>query len=73
MERIRALNAWLKVFCAREGCVYLDYYSAMVDEKGAMLPGYSSDGVHPLAKGYAVMAPLAEKAIAEALGSSYVQ
>ena len=31
-----------------------------------MLPGLSSDGVHPLAKGYAIMAPLAEKAIAEA-------
>lgn len=67
VARIRDLNLWLKAFCAREGCVYLDYYSAMVDEKGAMLPGYSSDGVHPLAKGYAVMAPLAEQAIAEAL------
>jgi lysophospholipase L1-like esterase len=31
-----------------------------------MLPGLSSDGVHPIAKGYAIMAPLAEKAIAEA-------
>jgi lysophospholipase L1-like esterase len=47
--------------------VYLDYYSAMTDEKGAMLPGLSSDGVHPTAIGYELMAPLAERAIMQAL------
>jgi lysophospholipase L1-like esterase len=66
--RIRELNHWLKGFCAKHGCIYLDYYSSMADEKGAMLPGLSSDGVHPTAEGYAVMTPLAEKAIARALG-----
>ncbi len=66
--RIRELNKWLKAFCANHGCVYLDYYSSMADEKGAMLPGLASDGVHPTAQGYTVMAPLAEKAIAQALG-----
>jgi lysophospholipase L1-like esterase len=39
----------------------------VADAQGAMLPGLSSDGVHPTAKGYAVMAPLAEHAIAQAL------
>jgi lysophospholipase L1-like esterase len=68
VERIGELNKWLQDFCAANGCVYLDYYSSMADAKGAMLPGLSSDGVHPTAKGYAVMAPLAEHAIAEALG-----
>jgi lysophospholipase L1-like esterase len=68
VERIRELNQWLKDFCAKNGYVYLDYYSSMADEHGAMLPGLSSDGVHPTAKGYAVMAPLAERAIAQALG-----
>ena len=69
VERILALNKWLEgaIVPVRE-LVYLDYYSAMVDAKGAMLPGLSSDGVHPTAKGYEVMAPLAERAIAEALG-----
>jgi lysophospholipase L1-like esterase len=33
-----------------------------------MRPGLSSDGVHPTAAGYALMAPLAEAAIARALG-----
>jgi lysophospholipase L1-like esterase len=68
VDRIRELNTWLQDFCSAHGCVYLDYYSSMADAKGAMLPGLSSDGVHPTAKGYAVMAPLAEHAIAQALG-----
>jgi len=68
VERIRGLNKWLQAFCSRNGYTYLDYYSAMADAKGAMLPGLSADGVHPTAQGYAVMAPLAEHAIAQALG-----
>jgi lysophospholipase L1-like esterase len=68
VERIRELNKWLQDFCSGNGFVYLDYYSEMADAKGAMLPGLASDGVHPTAKGYAVMAPLAERAIAQALG-----
>ncbi len=64
---IRALNAWMKEFCGKEGLVYLDYYTALKDERGGMREGTSFDGVHPNAAGYAVMTPLAEKAIAEAL------
>jgi acyl-CoA thioesterase-1 len=66
-QPIRDLNAWLKDFSQRDGDVYLDYYSALTDEEGGMKPGLSKDGVHPTAKGYSIMAPLAEKAIAEAL------
>ena len=65
-DPIRIVNAWIKAFCADHGHTYLNYYDAMADAQGAMLPGYSSDGVHPLEKGYAVMAPLAEQAIAVA-------
>ena len=65
-EKILAVNHWMQTFCATNHCTYLDYYTAMADPQGAMLPGYSSDGVHPLAKGYAIMAPLAEQAIAAA-------
>ena len=68
VDEIRELNAWMKQFCATGACTYLDYYSAMSDAQGAMLPGYSKDGVHPTSKGYSVMAPLAEQAITRALG-----
>ena len=66
-EQIRALNTRLKALATRDGLVYLDYYTPMANTQGGLDPELASDGVHPTAKGYAVMAPLAEKAIAEAL------
>jgi lysophospholipase L1-like esterase len=66
-ERILALNSWLKNFCARNGLVYLDYFSAVVDDKGLLKRNLSDDGLHPNAAGYKIMAPLAEKAIAKSL------
>jgi acyl-CoA thioesterase-1 len=66
-DAIRDLNARLKAFSAQEGLVYLDYYSAMTNASGGLDKDLALDGVHPTAKGYEVMAPLAEKAIAEAL------
>ena len=66
-ERILALNNWLKDYCARNGLVYLDYFSAMVDDKGMLKRDLSDEGLHPNAAGYKIMAPLAEKAIARAM------
>jgi lysophospholipase L1-like esterase len=65
--KIVALNAWMKAYAARAGVVYLDYFSAMVDERQGLKGDLTRDGVHPTEAGYRVMAPLAEKAIAEAL------
>jgi lysophospholipase L1-like esterase len=70
-DEIRTLNVWLKDFCHRDGDVYLDYYSALTDAEDGMKPGLSKDGVHPTPAGYAIMAPLAERAIAQALGKQY--
>ncbi|MGB6987815.1 MAG: SGNH/GDSL hydrolase family protein, partial [Candidatus Sulfotelmatobacter sp.] len=66
-ERILALNTWLKDYCAKNGFVYLDYFSAMVDDKGMLRRDLSDEGLHPNAAGYKIMAPLAEKAIARAI------
>ena len=41
--------------------------SALVDQQGMLKDGYSADGLHPNVKGYELMAPLAEEAIARAL------
>jgi lysophospholipase L1-like esterase len=49
------------------GCIYLDYFSAMVDEKGLLKRNLAEDGLHPNAAGFRVMAPLAEAAIEKAL------
>ncbi len=70
VEKISALNAWLKDYAAKNGLVYLNYYSQMVDAKGGMKAGLSGDGVHPNRAGYAIMAPAAEKAIRQALAKS---
>jgi lysophospholipase L1-like esterase len=66
-ERILELNAWIKKYAAVKDCEYLDYFSATVDDQGMLKKELSEDGLHPNARGYAVMAPLAEKAIQSAL------
>ena len=66
-EKIIALNAWMKDYAAKNGFVYLDYYSAMLDDNKMFKRELTYDGLHPNAAGYDVMGPLAEKAIAAAL------
>jgi lysophospholipase L1-like esterase len=66
-EKILALNVWLKRYCAAHGLVYLDYFSAMVDENGFLKKDLTQDGLHPNAAGFAVMAPLAQAAITQSL------
>jgi lysophospholipase L1-like esterase len=68
--KILELNRWLKNYCADHGCVYLDYFSAMVDDKGLLKKDLADDGLHPNVAGYKVMSPLAEAAIAEAVPSA---
>jgi len=65
--RILELNNWLKDYCAKNDIVYLDYFGAMVDDKGWLKKELAEDGLHPNDAGYKIMAPLAEKAIAKAL------
>lgn len=67
--QINALNAWMKTYATAHGGVYLDYFSAMADDKGFLKEDLSEDGLHPNKKGYDIMAPLAEQAIAAALRS----
>jgi len=68
---IRQWNDWLKQYAKQQRIVYLDYYSALVDGEGGMKPDLAFDAaVHPNSAGYAVMQPLAEKAIAETLATA---
>jgi lysophospholipase L1-like esterase len=69
-EKILALNSWIKSYATDHGDIYLDYFSAMVDDNGHLRTDLTNDGLHPQAKGYAVMTPLAEKAIAAALAQN---
>jgi lysophospholipase L1-like esterase len=64
--QIIALNEWIKDYCAKNKLVYLDYYSAMIDDQKMLTKEITLDGLHPNEAGYAIMEPLAEKAIATA-------
>jgi lysophospholipase L1-like esterase len=65
--KILALNEWLRDYSAKNGLVYLDYFSAVLDQQGLLRRDLSDDGLHPNATGYKIMAPLAEKAITKSL------
>ena len=66
-QTIVALNAWIREYARTHGATYVDYHSAMADERQGMKAALSGDGVHPNEAGYRLMAPLVERAIAEAL------
>ena len=67
--KILDLNRWLKTYCADHGCLYLDYFSAMVDDKGSLKKDLADDGLHPNQAGYNIMAPLAQAAIERSLSA----
>ena len=64
--KIIGLNGWIKQYAAKSDSVYLDYYSALADGRN-LKKDLTVDGVVPNDAGYSAMAPLAEKAIADAL------
>lgn len=65
--RIRALNQRIEVYAREAGAVYLDYHAAMRNAEGGLDAELAGDGVHPSPAGYAVMQPLAQRAIERAL------
>jgi lysophospholipase L1-like esterase len=64
--KIIGLNGWLKEFAGASGSVYLDYYSVLAEGR-TINRNLTVDGLIPNDAGYEKMAPLAERAIAEAL------
>jgi len=67
---ILKLNEWLRGYAAEIEAQVADYYSVLVDSKGMLKEGFSDDGLHPNDRGYALMGPVAEAAIARALGKA---
>lgn len=65
--KIDAINDWIKKYAAEHRHGYVDYHSAMKDERDGLPAKLSHDGVHPTQAGYDIMAPLVEAGIAKAL------
>jgi lysophospholipase L1-like esterase len=70
-EKVVNLNAWIRKYAETRGCVYLDYFTRMADERHGLKAELTYDGVHPNLAGYKVMEPLAESAIKKALDSKF--
>jgi lysophospholipase L1-like esterase len=66
-QRIIDINAWMKDYSEQHDHIYLDYFSAVVDDRNGMDMRYSFDGVHANKEGYTIMETLAEEAITQAL------
>jgi lysophospholipase L1-like esterase len=69
--KIISLNGWIRDFAASSGAVFLNYYAALADGRN-FKKELTNDGLLPNDAAYAVMAPLAEKAIAEALSKPII-
>ena len=65
--KIPELNKMIKEYAKEANVTYVDYFSAMVNDKNGMKKALTKDGVHPTAAGYDVMQPIIEKAIKETL------
>lgn len=67
VEKIAAINKWMKSYTAKNNFVYVDYFNAMADERKGLPANLSKDGVHPTEAGYKIMEPLAVQGIEKAL------
>ena len=67
VEKVSAVNKWMKNYAAENHFVYVDYYNAMVDEQKGLPANLSKDGVHPTAEGYKIMEVLVVFGIERAL------
>lgn len=57
-DKVIQLNQLIRTYCRKEGIIYVDYFSRMVDERNGLDANYQNDEVHPTEEGYAIMEPL---------------
>jgi lysophospholipase L1-like esterase len=66
--QINELNRWIKQMCERRHFTYVDYFAVLADKSGMIGADLADDGLHPNAKGYRLMAPVALAAIDSVVG-----
>ncbi|MHC2241215.1 GDSL-type esterase/lipase family protein [Bradyrhizobium elkanii] len=64
---IRRMNAWIEDTARIRGCIFADYRAALGELDDARKATIMPDGVHPNAAGYAMMRPVALRALDRAL------
>ncbi len=66
-EKIIALNQQIELYARKKHLFVLDYFSPLADEKNGQKAELTTDGVHPNAAGYKIMAEVTEAAIKKVL------
>lgn len=65
--KIPKLNGLLQELCNDKKITYLDYFSAMADDRNGLPKALAKDGVHPTKEGYAIMITLVNKVLTKTL------
>jgi lysophospholipase L1-like esterase len=65
--KVLALNQRIKAYAAQHHLTYVNYHSAMADERQGLPTALATDGVHPTLAGYRMMEPLLQQGVAHAL------
>jgi lysophospholipase L1-like esterase len=65
--KILSLNQMLRNYAESKGHHYLDYHSAMKDERNGLPKKYATDEVHPTKEGYLVMGEMVETLLSSIL------
>lgn len=63
VEKIEALNVEIKKYAEENNFLYIDYYSQLKDENGALKSHFGDDGVHPNDECYQLMESIVLKTI----------
>ena len=66
-QKVVDLNKALKAYAEKNKHVYVDYFTAMVNESNGLKKELGDDGVHPNKDGYRIMEPLLEAALKKVL------
>ena len=66
--KVIELNKMLKAYADKEGLTYVDYHSAMKDERDGLPKNRASDEVHPTLEGYKIMEKIVLEAIHKTIG-----
>ncbi|MBM3784105.1 MAG: hypothetical protein FJW30_07070 [Acidobacteria bacterium] len=66
--RLMGINEWLEEYAKQRGLIYVNLYTPLAQGR-AFRKELTADGLVPNAAGYALVKPLLDKAIAEALAS----
>lgn len=62
-EKVMQLNSMLEAYAKANRIKYVDYHSAMKDERNGLPENLAADGVHPTREGYDIMKQMILKAL----------